>query len=61
MPVYEYECNKCGEKFEARRNLSDKDEDVRCPKCHADQPKRVLSSFITGAPSADSCAPSGGG
>jgi len=47
MPVYEYECSKCGEKFELRRNIADKDSDISCPKCGAKAPKRVLSLFST--------------
>jgi len=47
MPLYEYECSKCGEKFELRRSLADKDSDINCPKCGAKAPKRVLSLFST--------------
>jgi putative FmdB family regulatory protein len=32
MPVYEYECNACGDRFELRRNFSD-DPVKECPKC----------------------------
>jgi putative FmdB family regulatory protein len=31
MPIYEYECTKCGEKFELRRNIADSDSDVKSP------------------------------
>ena len=33
MPVYEYECNKCREKFSQLRRFWDKDDEVKCPKC----------------------------
>jgi putative FmdB family regulatory protein len=60
MPIYEYECNKCDEKFSLRRNISDKDEDIKCPQCGAKKPKRLFSTFATGS-SCQSGSPSGGG
>jgi hypothetical protein len=44
-----------------RRNLSDDDSDIKCPHCGAEGPRRSISTFISGAFSDDSCAPSGGG
>lgn len=57
MPVYEYECSKCGERFEQRRNVDDSDSEVSCPKCKAREPRRLFSRFATGA-SDGGCAPS---
>jgi len=37
MPIYEYECPKCGGRFELRRGLADNDSEIRCPKCGAEQ------------------------
>jgi putative FmdB family regulatory protein len=56
MPIYEYECVKCGECFELRRSMSDSDQNVKCPKCGTESPRRVFSAFATtsdgsGAPS----------
>ena len=45
MPIYEYECGKCGEKFELRRSIADSDSEVKCPKCGAENPQRVFSVF----------------
>jgi len=56
MPLYEYECSKCGAKFELRRNITDKDSDISCPKCGVKAPKRVLSLFSTTS-SGSSCTP----
>ena len=56
MPIYEYECKACGEKFEMRRSLGDSDKEVRCPRCGAEHPQRVLSLFATGS-SSGACAP----
>ncbi len=56
MPVYEYACKNCGQEFELRRNISDNDADIKCPKCGIKGPKRVLSLFST-ASSGGNCAP----
>ena len=58
MPLYEYECVKCGEKFELRRSMSDSDSEIRCLKCGAKHPQRVFSAFAMGSSSRNSCAPS---
>ena len=57
MPIYEYECIKCGERFELRRSIADSDSEVKCPKCGAEEPRRVFSVFATGS-SSGTCAPS---
>ena len=33
MPVYEYQCIRCGEKFELLRRMCDRYEETACPKC----------------------------
>ena len=63
MPIYEYECTKCSEKFELRRGLADSDSDIKCPKCGVKNPKRVFSLFSTASSSSEglpssACAPS---
>lgn len=64
MPVYEYECEACGHRFELRRSMSDSDEEVECPSCGVTKPKRVFSVFGTMGSSADlsasACSPTGG-
>lgn len=57
MPIYEYECPKCSEKFELRRSITDKDSEIKCPKCGVLNPRRVLSIFSTG-PSGGAYVPS---
>jgi putative FmdB family regulatory protein len=44
MPVYEYKCAHCGEKFEAVRAMSAADDTVNCPKCGTPKPKRLFSA-----------------
>jgi len=45
MPVYEYQCNKCGHCFEFL--LMQQDEKPRCELCNSDDLKRLLSTFAT--------------
>lgn len=47
MPVYEYQCGRCGHEFEREQRISDKP--VRkCPSCGAMKAKRLISrtSFV---------------
>jgi len=48
MPVYEYQCTKCREKFEAY--VKRDDEKVPCPKCRAKRVKKLFSVFGIGMP-----------
>lgn len=60
MPIYEYSCRVCGERFELRRTMSDSDTDIECPKCGAKHPQRLISAFATGPSTGSStgyCAP----
>lgn len=55
MPIYEYQCKKCGHRFELIRRLSDTDATAKCPRCGEAKPERLISSF--GSPgSKDSCS-----
>jgi putative FmdB family regulatory protein len=48
MPIYEYECRSCKEKFEVIQKMSDGNEGLHCPKCETDKPERLLSAFCSG-------------
>ena len=54
MPIYEYNCGSCGERFEELKRMDDR-QSASCPKCGAAADKE-LSSFaaVTG-----SCCSSG--
>jgi len=41
MPTYEYECTKCGYRFEESQKMSDKPLE-KCPKCHK-KVRRLIS------------------
>jgi len=60
MPIYEYVCSDCKNRFEQLRPVSRADEDAACPKCKRSC-KRVPSKFASFAKSADgSSAPIAG-
>lgn len=56
MPIYEYECKKCGERFESFETLYKDNQyrKVKCPKCGAEETYRIYSRFATGS-SHNSC------
>jgi putative FmdB family regulatory protein len=43
MPIYEFECVKCGERFDRLQKLSDPDPDA-CPQCGAPGVRRRLTA-----------------
>ena len=57
MPLYEYKCLKCGEKFELLRRINDDDSTVKCPKCGSNEVKREVTGFasIGGSSTTSSC------
>jgi putative FmdB family regulatory protein len=46
MPLYEYRCRTCDERFEVRRSMHDTSADAPCPNGH-DDTVRLLSMFAT--------------
>ncbi|HEY3274981.1 MAG TPA: zinc ribbon domain-containing protein [Syntrophorhabdaceae bacterium] len=50
MPIYEYECRVCGERFEVIQKSGEDNEGLSCPKCNTEKPERVLSVFCSGSP-----------
>lgn len=47
MPLYEYQCTACGERFEVRQAMSEDGSKLRCPKCNAAKPRKVFSTFFS--------------
>ena len=47
MPIYEYECNKCGHGFEREQSMSEPPVKT-CPKCKARKVTKLIprSSFV---------------
>ena len=46
MPLYEYQCDDCGERFERIRKFSDPPLDEPCPKCGGPIRKLLSSPAI---------------
>jgi len=44
VPLYEYRCRTCDERFEARRAMADADDPVACPHGHT-ATVRLLAAF----------------
>jgi putative FmdB family regulatory protein len=60
MPLYEYYCPTCSQKFEILRPMSRSDEPAPCPEGHAGA-ERVVSLFASFSKAGDgSIAPVGG-
>ncbi len=63
MPIYEYLCGQCNEKFSLLQKVNSSEEDTECPKCSSKTVKKLMSSFgcSSGFNSRfSSSAPSGG-
>jgi putative FmdB family regulatory protein len=59
MPIYEYVCDSCNERFE--KIVFNKQQEIACPKCGGKKATIQLSVFATAGGSAGSPgAPSGG-
>ncbi|MDD5288092.1 MAG: zinc ribbon domain-containing protein [Dehalococcoidales bacterium] len=56
MPIYEYECQKCGKKFEYFHWFGGDEKQLKCPKCGDEKPQRLMSATAGGC-SGGSCAP----
>ena len=63
MPIYEYRCLECGEKFEKLVRLSTPTSEIECPNCGEQKVEKLISAFCTRmssamAASTSACAPS---
>jgi putative FmdB family regulatory protein len=67
MPVYEYVCLDCRERFDALRPMAKADAPIACHACGSEHSSRTLSVFFaqsggrTVAGTAGGCASCGGG
>jgi putative FmdB family regulatory protein len=55
MPLYEYQCRACGERFEALVRPSDT-EPPGCPSCKSKDLERLLSTFAASSEGTKSLA-----
>lgn len=42
MPQYEYECHRCGDRFEFWSRLNQLTGEIRCPVCGDRSPERII-------------------
>ncbi len=62
MPIYEYECDACGNISEVLRQMSEADKALACESCGSKQTHRRQSEFAAGASKGSDCSlpPMGG-
>ena len=55
MPIYEYRCESCSERFELLTGFAERDAAQVCPACESTKTRVLVSSFaFAGAESSDS-------
>lgn len=62
MPVFEYKCSDCNEKFEILHKSGLKQTDVSCPNCNSSNNKKLFSAFsasVAGSSASDNSCASG--
>jgi putative FmdB family regulatory protein len=47
MPIYEYECNQCGEAFEKMMRFSEADQIPACPHCQSPNTHKKISKVMS--------------
>ena len=45
MPVFEYKCSDCNNKFEILHKSSTNQKEVTCPECNSSKNKKLFSAF----------------
>ncbi len=48
MPIYEFRCQDCGERFEKLCFSARDEKDARCPRCGSTRTSKEFSSFACG-------------
>lgn len=63
MPLYEYYCQTCSNRFDLLRPISRMDDEAPCPQCNGGSQKMlsVFASFSTSAEGETSAIAGGGG
>ena len=56
MPIFEYRCTSCGERFETLVTRSEHSE-PHCPQCGGVRAERLLSAFAVGQSSREAAPP----
>lgn len=45
MPIYEFECHQCRNKFDELVSVSVNLQKIVCPQCGANSPRKLVSAF----------------
>lgn len=59
MPLYEYKCRDCGNRFEELVGKTVPEITPLCPKCQSDNCERLISTFAAAVGKSSSPAPCG--
>lgn len=57
MPIYEYICSQCSERFSLLQSIHDQDE-TRCPRCKSRQVTKIVSPFCCSSSGENVSSPS---
>lgn len=57
MPIYEYRCKVCDERFSLLQPVGADKTNVHCSTCESTEVERLLSTFASGASSSKSACP----
>jgi putative FmdB family regulatory protein len=68
MPLYEYQCNDCGEEFEKMVPFSQANQSPECPSCQGQDTRKKISTIalrgnslnLTSVSTSSSCGSRGG-
>ncbi|HHU76757.1 MAG TPA: zinc ribbon domain-containing protein [Firmicutes bacterium] len=56
MPIYEFLCKKCENKFSVMTSISKKDE-VKCPRCNSSDLQQMFGNVFSFSRGSSSCRP----
>jgi putative FmdB family regulatory protein len=59
MPIYNYECQKCRNRFELLVGVTASDGELRCPRCESEDIKKQPASFGVNVKSSSSACSTG--
>ena len=54
MPIYEYYCKDCRDKFELLTTYTESEVDIECSKCHGSNVRKLFSVFARARGGGDS-------
>ena len=58
MPIYEYQCRKCGKQFEVIQKVGEGGASLKCPSCGQKGPEKVMSCCFSSTKSSESSSTS---